>query len=191
MTCTERTRTGSTLTAVMLAAQLLSYATGCRRADASAIAVQELVESWYPLAEGREVRVLDVKADGSLYRVTFHRAGPQPQLETIFVTRDGRYLVEALRPVQQESARLRDERRFAECLRDAGLRIYTQAAAPFSQQAVAQAGHFGDLVAIDCSSAAENCHKLGVTELPSITHGGEVFSGVKPRAWLESRTGCK
>lgn len=164
---------------------------GCGRQDVGAAVAGDLVESFYGLRDGTEPRVLDIKADGVFYRVTMHRAGESPRLDTVFVTRDGKYLADHPTPIAEEQARLRYDKRFADCLLNAGVRIYVQGNASFSQQAVAQAGSFGSALAIDCTISPDNCHKLGVRDLPTVAQGGELFSGIQSRTWLETRTGCK
>lgn len=146
----------------------------------------------YGLLTDAEVDVLSAEDLGQTYKVIFRlkdRQGTPDQ--TAYLTKDGRYITDQLLEVQPYTERLRREKRFAECLADKGVRAFVAPGDPASQQVIDAIGAYAHRVAVDCRQNPTGCQNLGISTLPTIQMGDIKEPSAKPRAWIESLSGCK
>lgn len=159
--------------------------------EAPAADVRGVVEELFGLAADAPVTVLDVTERSGLLRVLIQIGGKEPRTQVVWATRDGRYLADGLVEVDERRERLLAEKRFATCLLEKGARVFVDPADGASAAQLAQLGAFAPRLAIDCTVGPRNCEQVGVKELPTFAVGEELHPGLRTRAWIESRTGCK
>jgi hypothetical protein len=152
--------------------------------------IAKLIEEMYGLASGERVEVVNVIDEQHVYRVTAKLPGDR--LTTVIITRDGRYLAEAYVDVAERRQQLMQNKKMVDCLAEKNVRIFVNGDDPRSSEQLAVLGASARAIAIDCAASPENCARLGIKTFPAIVvSGDQPEAGLKPRAWFETRTGCK
>ena len=161
-------------------------------ADVSAAEVSKTVEELFGMAANSPVDVIEARADGPVYRVTFNVRNSNKQAPTtVFVSRDGKMLFQDGFELPERLTQMRLEKGFADCMRAAGLHVYGLLNDEGTRKQLAEIGGFAGAIFIDCSVGKENCARLGVKIYPTVEFRGKSETGVKQRNYLESLTGCK
>ena len=153
--------------------------------------IAAVIEEVYSLISGQPIDVIEVRNDPHLWRVVFRARVPESREQVVYVTRDGRYLIESLIDLPKRRDQLIGDKRFANCLKSRGVRIFADPKMPETRKQLEALGIFSKSLVINCAVAPENCKKLGVTALPAVAMGNRVTPGVQTRAWVETLSGCK
>lgn len=149
------------------------------------------VAALYRLAHRTELDVLAAVREGPVVRVSLQRRNSRETPAVVFATPDGKTVFEAGVHVALRLEQLEDDRRFADCAAERGLRAYVRAGDEASQLQAAALGVFARRLVVDCAAAAEACEKAGVKTLPALVLGERTEVGARSRPWLETFTGCK
>ena len=140
---------------------------------------------------GAPVDIIENQIDNGMFRVTFNVRGAKGAPTTVFVTRDGRTPFQEPVDLPRRLMQMRADKVFADCARQAGLHVYGLPSDDETRKQLAEVGSFAGNVFIDCSAGAQNCANLGIKTYPTLEFRGKTEAGAKPRAYLESLTGCK
>jgi hypothetical protein len=151
----------------------------------------KVVRHYYGLQLDGEVEVVESRRDGPWVKVAVKPAKGEGGTRIVYVTPDGHHLVESPIDLRRAIQKLEDDRRFAQCLVDKGVKVFVLRGHEASGKLIAELGAFGHRVALDCSVAPDNCMKLGIANYPTLQKGEERIAEAKPRAWLETWSGCK
>ena len=161
-------------------------------ADASTAEITTHLEELFGMAANAPVDVLEIRADGPVYRVTFNvRSSSKTPPTTVFVSRDGKMVFQDGFDLQERLTQMRMEKGFADCMRQAGLHVYGLLSDEATRKQLAEIGGFAGAIFIDCSVGKENCARLGIKTYPTLEFRGKPEAGIKARNYLESLTGCK
>lgn len=150
-----------------------------------------VIEEVYGLISGKTIDVIEVRNDPHLWRVVFRTRGSEAREQVVYVTRDGRYLIESIIDLPRRRDQLINDKRFATCLKSRGVHLFVDPKMPETRKQLEALGSFSKSLVINCAVAPENCKKLGVTSLPSVAMGSRMTPGFQTRAWVETLSGCK
>lgn len=153
--------------------------------------VDKILQEIYGMIAGAPIDIIENQVENGLFRITFNVRGAKTAPTTVFVTRDGRTLFQEPVDLPRRLMQMRTDKVFAECARLAGLHIYGLPTDDGTRQQLAEVGSFAGNVFIDCSVAEQNCAGLGIKSYPTVEFRGKTETGAKPRAFLETLTGCK
>jgi hypothetical protein len=152
--------------------------------------IAHLVEELYGLVE--RTQVVSIIDEQHVYRVSFKLASGNDKVQTVLVTRDGRFLSEGFIDVAARHEELARDKRFSDCLASKNVRVFVTSRDPASLDQLRELGALAAKVMIDCSNEPGDCKKLGIQSFPAVAVGdAPPESGKKPRAWFETKTGCK
>lgn len=145
----------------------------------------------YARMSGQKVEIVSIEEVSGLYQVAFTVGGDKTRPPSMaHVTLDGKLLFEDGSDLPKRHQAVVADHAFAQCLKLKGLRVVGDMADKDTQEQIKEIGSFAGLILVDCRLAPENCKKLGL-KLPAILHGEDSFTGPRPRAFLETLTGCK
>lgn len=172
---------------LLTAVAALLVAGACTRdvgVDGAAAVAREL----YAPVHG-ELDVMQVREQSGLYKVTLRTSG-DAYLD-VYVSRDGERFSERFARVDEARAAALGDKRFAACLKAAGVSLLVDDG-PTSRAQLQDLGAFAGTLAIPCAREPEHCRALGARELPS-TRGpdGALHGGRHTVGWYETLTGCK
>ena len=160
--------------------------------DISSKKAGETIKELYSLISDKDIHIVKVLEVGYYYRVTFETISNGKTVQkTVFLTRDGQYLTEEVTEINEKYNELTNQKRFANCLLDKGVRVLVHPENAESQKMIIPLGRFADKIIINCATSMENCANLGAQSLPAVLYKEKVYNGLKSREWLETLTGCK
>jgi hypothetical protein len=142
----------------------------------------------------RKVRVLPLGArkEGEVLSVAVATRGERGVVDRLIATKDGRVFLENAIDLDEQIRLLGDDRRFAGCLIDAGIRVFIDSSKRLDQKQLAVIGRFSNTIAVDCRGAGKaECVKLKIAKTPMWLLGTARVEGAKPRSWLEAASACK
>lgn len=161
----------------------------CARDDVGIDGAARVAQELYAPTHGADLDVMQVREQSGLYKVTLRTAAGA--YVDVFVSRDGERFTERLERVDAALDEARAERRFADCLKAAGVSLLVDDGASSAAQ-LHDLGRFSGTLAIPCPREPEHCRALGVTELPSTrAPDGTLHGGRHTVGWYETLTGCK
>lgn len=160
-------------------------------------AITNKVLETYELANpNTNLEVMNVKERGGLYEVILSTG--QQTHQTVYVTKDGKFLSEVLLNLSQFKETMQSRKEFFNCLKDKDVKIYgalqtnntqIQRATRLQIQLLGGANYLGDIYQ-DCSNNLQACVQQGVKTLPSVKYGGKFYGGVKQYQWFQNVTDC-
>lgn len=155
-------------------------------------AVQDARQLYALLSDG-SVDVVGVTEESGLLRVLMRvRTQASDQLQEIFVTKDGRFITDKMLDTKDYRVRLENEKGFATCLQQSGLRVFGVPGDVNTQAQLLVLGQFSSRVFIDCSGAnLQACRQLGVENVPTIFFNNTLIEGLRDITFFESATGCR
>ncbi|MCO4761640.1 MAG: hypothetical protein KC502_09065 [Myxococcales bacterium] len=160
------------------------------RPSASQIAAR--LRLLHEAASDSSADIVGVTVDKEVFRVTLAGGEPPRRVDTAIVSRSGDFLMKNAVDLRQELHRMATDKRFATCLRKAGIQLFVQRGDARSRAMMRRIGRFADLIAVDCSGRGkEQCQKMAVGGTPAISLGGSIRPDANSIEWLESATGCK
>lgn len=146
------------------------------------------------------VSVESVKKDGEMYKVLVKVIlNNNINYYEAWVSRDLNILVENVVYLKSSVVNLEKYKKFVECLRDKGLRIYglldfqnySQAATLTSYQ-LNILGRYSYLIFVNCDGEMLNsCISYGINQFPAVMYNNEIYFGLKDINWFSNITGCK
>ena len=157
---------------------------------------QRVIETYSLEHPEAELELLDVRYENGLYRVLIS-AGQNTHFE-VYATDDGEYITDSVIDRREYHTMLESRTEFMECLRDEEVQVFGALDANNTEVAYltqVQLQQLGNLVGVedlyqDCSQRMEECAEIGVTTLPSLVHGQEVYSGIHSLEQVNEITGC-
>jgi len=168
--------------------------TQARASGAKHKALVDKVVQLYSVVGGTPVNVLETTVEHGLLRVMFAERGSANRVSTVFVTLDGAVIFEGGYEIGHELETLAVDRIFADCLKEAGLKVHGHPGHGATRTQLKVIGRFAGGLLEPCKDKA-TCEavtaKLGVKQLPAITVGATAHTGPLTRGWLETMTGCK
>ena len=155
--------------------------------DAAGAKIKEV----FGLLSPTPLTITSITPQGGLYKVTFEFQGKEKVTQSVFITKDGTSLVEAVSDINMRAEELKSDKNFVSCLKSKGVKIFVNSKDRKTLAQLQIFGRFGGLITIDCAASEENCKANGVTKVPSIGFNGKLTIGAKDRAWFETLTLCK
>ncbi len=167
-----------------------------RQADAAMKQkVAKSVTQMYGMIAGKPMDVLEVTKASGLWRVTFQTRGVKEAPSTVHVSGDGKLAFEGGFELKRRYGKLQGDHNFAKCLHLRGVRVIGDGRDKATAAQIKEIGSFAGKVLVDCSRVKDGCarlmKKLNIKKLPVIEHGEDRFTGPRPRAFLETLSGCK
>ncbi len=158
-------------------------------------AAVKTVTDIYGMIAGKPMDVVEVTEVSGMWRVTFQTRGVKEAASTVHVSKDGKLAFEGGFELKRRHEKLQVDHNFAQCLAVRGVRIIGDGRDRASVAQLKEVGSFGGRVFVDCGRAKDGCKalmaKLKIAKLPVIEQGEDRFTGPRPRAFLETLSGCK
>ena len=150
-----------------------------------------LVDELYSLISPDPVNIINIIPQGTFYRVSFEVLASKRVEQSVFVSRDGKYLSESITDISVKTKMLQSEKSLLECLSKKGVRVFLKGNDQNNIAQITALGRFHSLITIDCGVAPGICSRHQVTSFPTILDGDALVEGPKPLAWFEALTLCK
>lgn len=152
---------------------------------------QQLVE-FMRLTRKVDLVPMSVRRDGEVLSVAVATRGSKPAVDQLITTKDGLVLLENALDLDREIEILGNDRRFAGCLLDAGVRLFIDGRKGVDRKQAAVIGRFSNTLVVNCAGAGKaECAKQKITKTPTWMLGTVKVEGGRARAWLEAATTCK
>ncbi len=159
------------------------------KASASAI-----VEELYELQYESDAEILSVSDQNGLYKVIvrFTDFAGQSATQDVFVTKDGELLTDRLIITENYKNALANQKSFAECLADTGLRILGKTDDTATLQQLDVLGTYAYKVFVSCDGPSEQaCIDLGVQRYPTTVYNNTGFDNLYNPQFFAELTGCE
>ena len=140
-----------------------------------------------------DVELLSVTRDNAIIRVVLAITRKPAQIWTELVTEDGNHILTNAIDLDRDTHRNTSARAFVDCLHKAGIELFVTPRGEASSAQVAAVGQYAQRVVTVCHKGADDpaCQRAKVTQFPTVLVKGVANPGLKPRRWLETRSGCK
>lgn len=155
-------------------------------------ASQELV-STLEAQSGQQLEVVNVRSENGLYRIDI--SDSQNQLNTYYVTKNGRMASESMSNLQQLRQTIDIQKRFVGCLSDRDATLYGNSS---QQETLIQIQALGgeNIVSpiykdVRNQEILQEATQRGVRRVPSIYYNESVLSGVKEINQISQFAGCQ
>ncbi len=151
------------------------------------IAIKKVTEAFAAL--GTNIEVINVKEESDIYRVLLKPAN-STNVQEIFVTKDGNYLLSNVEKLQDFTSRILRENNFSQCLASSNVVVFGSSTDVNTLQQLQALGTFSGRVFFDCSKNLQTCINLNITNIPATAFQNQVYYGVQPVSLYTQLTGC-
>ena len=126
-----------------------------------------------------EPRVLNVVQEPHYYRVLIAKNNKSDESQhELFVSLDGMYLFGNAIIVEEERQKMNNDKRFAQCLLDAGVSIYVKAGEPGALRQAEELGLYSFTLSISCDANPANCLEQGINLFPTIRIKNQISADI-------------
>lgn len=161
--------------------------------------IKDNVKKLYELANpGILFSVENIKSEGSMYKVLLKSINEQqPRYIETYVSKDGRFLTEAVIFVKESAEQIEKLKNFVDCLDSKQVRILGMLQSnitEINQATLLQLnilGRYSSKIYFSCDGDNLNtCLQLGITSLPVVFYNNRTYPGIYNIAFLSNLTGC-
>jgi len=167
-------------------------------ADSREETLERVVETYRKANPGTQIEAMSIEEFSGLYRIRLSSGGDEGTYQTVYTTKDGKFLTEILTNITEFRTFTENRLSFIDCLEEEDVIVF--GALGTENEEIRQATElqlqllggpeYLERVYIDCTEDLEWCAEQGVEVVPSVKHGEDIYGGVKTYEWFEEVVGC-